>query len=148
MFDFVPFPEADSWGPSTSPSASLGRSPGSSKDIERLDWVRSMTDTPLNPSSVDSNGLSSEHEGLRMARGVSNGGNDLNDVEMHPDPCSSVAINYFPETETPSSKNMLEHRPRKGHKKSRRGCYNCKRRKIKVGSLALCPPLRPFLSPA
>lgn len=29
-------------------------------------------------------------------------------------------------------------RPRKGHKKSRQGCYNCKRRKIKV----LWPPTR------
>lgn len=28
---------------------------------------------------------------------------------------------------------LPSHRPRKGHKKSRGGCYNCKRRKIKVG---------------
>lgn len=30
------------------------------------------------------------------------------------------------------TKQNESRRPRKGHKKSRRGCYNCKRRKVKV----------------
>ncbi|KAF8861135.1 hypothetical protein BDZ45DRAFT_740735 [Acephala macrosclerotiorum] len=33
--------------------------------------------------------------------------------------------------ETPASEVYPEHRPRKGHKKSRGGCFNCKKRKIK-----------------
>ncbi|CZR62609.1 uncharacterized protein PAC_12506 [Phialocephala subalpina] len=33
--------------------------------------------------------------------------------------------------DTPSSEVYPEHRPRKGHKKSRGGCFNCKKRKIK-----------------
>lgn len=34
----------------------------------------------------------------------------------------------------PDLNGLPSHRPRKGHKKSRGGCYNCKRRKIKVRS--------------
>ena len=34
--------------------------------------------------------------------------------------------------DTPPSEVYPEHRPRKGHRKSRGGCFNCKKRKIKV----------------
>jgi hypothetical protein len=34
--------------------------------------------------------------------------------------------------DVPPSEVYPEHRPRKGHKKSRGGCFNCKKRKIKV----------------
>jgi len=38
---------------------------------------------------------------------------------------------------------LPSHRPRKGHKKSRGGCYNCKRRKIKVGPIYLMHLMTP-----
>lgn len=125
MFDFVPWQEGEE----------------SRESIERLDWVRSMTDTPptsnsnLTPSS-NPHGLSSEH-GVPRVESISNTSHsdpqDDIDINMTPYTCSSTALDTIPKTETePNSQNMLEHRPRRGHKKSRRGCYNCKRRKIKV----------------
>jgi hypothetical protein len=37
-------------------------------------------------------------------------------------------------SQTPSHCNRAVARPRKGHKKSRRGCFSCKQRKIKVST--------------
>lgn len=55
------------------------------------------------------------------------------------------------QTAEPDRNEILEdglpsHRPRKGHKKSRGGCYNCKRRKIKVGSKSNLSDILPHVS--
>ncbi|KAF5868699.1 putative c6 zinc finger domain protein [Botrytis fragariae] len=45
----------------------------------------------------------------------------------------SNTVSQGPSTEWPNNdtKQNVPRRPRKGHKKSRRGCYNCKKRKVK-----------------
>ena len=47
---------------------------------------------------------------------------------------STVSLNQDLLRECPESGTAQDEprRPRKGHKKSRRGCYNCKKRKVKV----------------
>jgi hypothetical protein len=49
-------------------------------------------------------------------------------------PGSDTISNSTDLARKPQQKQRLE---RRGHTKSRRGCYNCKRRRIKVGHLAM-----------
>ncbi len=56
------------------------------------------------------------------------------DLESMPDSPPSSNGNMDPKT-----RRRTPIYPRKGHTKSRRGCYNCKKRKIKVRITCICP---------
>ena len=99
-------PELGSYAASTSPSSSRQRTP------------------QVSPPSSDSKSA--------IAREAPNAGEEApngTDGEGSEKPDHQVTKNGEPSA---SEAVLPPQRSRKGHKKSRQGCYNCKRRKIKV----------------
>jgi hypothetical protein len=57
----------------------------------------------------------------------------LEDTDLASDTLQSVPSRSSSSLEPPKPRSNSQLGPRKGHKKSRGGCFSCKRRKIKVG---------------
>jgi hypothetical protein len=118
MFDIVPLPETLSWSPTTTPS------------IRQLSWIQ--MDTPIaNELSYSRKASSIEVDESLDPFSVPA---TMDGTDATPD----TLLDQPPKTEvadlSPGCHDMLSNRPRprRGHKKSRLGCYNCKKRKIKV----------------
>jgi hypothetical protein len=90
----------------SSPGRDTGPSPGAGRRNAR---DRSC-DSPVSPIEGDTDTITISHSEIRVAK-------DL--VALHS--ADGSASDVYP-----------PHRSRKGHKKSRGGCFNCKKRKIKV----------------
>ena len=109
---------------------------------ERLQWVRDMTEMPLSSSLTPSlDRLSASHRlsHLFPRAHVQSPETHSRDERVNDEaiPCSAVVLDMRHEQMVENGVgglDVLERRPRKGHKKSRRGCFSCKRRKIKVCS--------------
>lgn len=89
------------------------RSQGSSTEQQNLSSLKSH-DYPITSKSTGGLGTFSSSDSLKIAQDKAN--NECSDN---------------------STIQGESRRPRKGHKKSRRGCYNCKKRKVKVYSIFL-----------
>ena len=109
---------------------------------ERLEWVRDMTEMPLSSNLTPySDRLLAAHRLphiLPWAYVQSPETHSRDErVDDEATPCSAVVLDMRHEQMVEhgvGGVHVLERRPRKGHKKSRRGCFSCKRRKIKVCS--------------
>ena len=138
MFGLFPFPGTIIYSPVTRPSQLPS---GSSAQDDSLELSASSLNNlkNLKTSRVFDGGDENCAESIVSSLAPENthflGGNGS-------EPTSTNSRN------SPEQQEILSHklRKRRGHKKSRNGCYNCKKRKIKVGHESSFSVTRPDLS--